>query len=279
MGMKEIQTALNDIFGQQATVLADCLGEAGILANGMVHRIESIGADGELSGQLRAVVEAIGLAETKIPQVQTAVCNLMEEWGLEPEITPGATRIDLDTQDLPPYEEDPDVDYSEAQTAHAVSTVLVHCPKGIITPDTEIMIVQRGSGDGIIGSWSGVSGYTIPDNSSDPALYTARKELTEECNLSGEELDGIELHKGKKFQEPRLKGGTINIRPLVGLCRGDDKPRVQVDGDEVVNTKWVKLGEIRSHPNLSPGFLTDTLPKALEGLGYSARTVKRMLGI
>jgi hypothetical protein len=107
-------------------------------------------------------------------------------------LSPGlAEEIRKTTKGAQLYKGGPAVDYSTTQNAYAVNITLMygnftHDPtSGICRPtsDTEILIVQRASGDGKLGSWSGVSGYLDRPDLNDPLRHAVVTELREEVGL------------------------------------------------------------------------------------------------
>ncbi len=208
---------------------------------------------------------------------------------------------------LPPYKGDPKglaVDYTNAAVAYAVNVVLIHggmrwhnTGRYLPTADTKVLLVERASGDGKIGSKSGVSGYIdvlydpdLLDEAFDPIAYAARTELEEEVGISPSEVSTIDLYLGARvspevnlalggrFEEVRFGGtGTLHVLPLLGICHGPELPPIQLNPAELRSFDWVPLCEVVNHPDLSPGYLEQTLPHALGTTGLSALGVRRCL--
>ena len=221
--------------------------------------------------------------------------------------------ISQNTAHLPAWPEDPtQCDYTNAQTAYAVNVTLLHgdfewhpaTGTHLPTRQTKALLVQRASGDGQIGSESGVSGYVatrrdpqgkVKPEYIDPIAYTARAELHEECGIPWEAISTIGLHLGsvitahinlalgQRFTEPRFgQGGVlrkncvVHVLPMLGLCLGDNRPQIAPDPKEVSGYAWVPLGEV-SRRNLSSGYLKFTLPNALGALGLTNETVDKLI--
>ncbi|HEV7928531.1 MAG TPA: NUDIX domain-containing protein [Nitrosospira sp.] len=201
---------------------------------------------------------------------------------LNPELTKA---IRANAVGLPLYGEGPGVDYTHSPVAYATNvTVLDAATMGyneatglyVPTDETEALIVQRGSGDGRIGAWSGVSGYIdtmsdptgeLTDDEFDPVQFTARTELAEECGFTPQMLARVALCMGESFpvqRPPRI----IHILPFAGVYIGDSKPPIQVDGVELLDAAWVPLGQIRERKGIGSGYVRDTLPAALRALRF-----------
>lgn len=200
---------------------------------------------------------------------------------MNPEIS---REIRAHAEGLPLYGRGPGVDYTHSPIAYAVSITLLDAgtmeyqeDTGLYVPnqDTEALLVQRGSGDGRVGAWSGVSGYVdtmsdptgeLSDDEFDPVEFTARTELAEECNLAPQVIARIALRLGERFPHHRPPK-IIHILPLAGVCIGGQKPPVKVDGVELLDAAWVPIGRIAEHKGVSSGYVRDTLPSALRSLG------------
>ena len=210
---------------------------------------------------------------------------------------------------LPLYAGDPKgvaIDYTHSQVAYAVNVTLLvghfrRHPSGVQLPtrETRAMLVRRASGDGKVGSWSGVSGYVdtlsdperlLTNDAFDPVAYTARAELHEECGIAWEVVhaidmyvgailrDGINLALGRRFEEARFaQHGVVNVLPLLGVCH--EEPAVELDPRELSESKWVSLGEIAQTPDLSPGYVQSTLPRALGALGLRDSAIADLLQV
>lgn len=274
-----------------------------------------------IKSRIQDILEGLGAAATNLVDAERESRLLLAEWGVvasadpttvqasgterttKPTAFPETSHLDKAASSeiraavagLPLYNCGPGVDYTNAPVAYTASTVLMHGPTlqrnprtGRPTPttDTEILIVQRGSGDGVHGSWSGVSGYIdkvkdpagkIRDDDFDPVAHTAHAEMSEECGLSPDDAGKVTLGMGTRFTEPRRNGGTLHVLPVSGVYAGDEKPAMAVDGREVVDYRWVRLGEVSQLEGLSPGFITQTLPGVLEGLGLEQAEIQRIL--
>jgi hypothetical protein len=163
------------------------------------------------------------------------------------------------TEHLPLYQGGPGVDYTNAKTAYAANITLQH--------GRDILLVQRGSGDDVIGKWSGVSGYIdtpydpdqlLPPASFDPLRHTAYSELHEECGLMSEDIGRIALRMGRRFAVSNGER-TTHVIPLLGVVQGG-KPEIVIDGAELTGYQWHDLAMVPSLPDLSPGYLELTLP-------------------
>lgn len=208
---------------------------------------------------------------------------------------------------LPPWKGDPTgraIDYTNAPIAYVASTTLIHGdmqwhPAGLYLPTrkTKALLVQRASGDGVKGSWSSVSGYIdvlhdpeLTDEAFDPVLYAGRAEPHEECGISWKTMSAIELHLGsilsygvnltlgQRFEEPRFGGhGLSHIVTMLGVCHGSKPPAIHPNPKELGAYAWVPLEEIANRPNLSPGYLENTLPSALGSLGLRPEAIQELL--
>lgn len=208
---------------------------------------------------------------------------------------------------LPPYEGDPTgraIDYTGSPVAYAVNVTLIHGdmtwhPSGLYlpSPQTKALLVRRASGDGIKDSESGPSGYidilhddVLEDDAFDPVAYAGRVEPHQECGIPMKVMNTIDLHLGavlsygvnfalgRRFQEPRFGGHGINhIVPILGVCHGPKPPTIQLKQDELSAYDWVPLQEIPDRPNLSPGYLENTLPSALGSLGLRPQAIQKLL--
>lgn len=196
--------------------------------------------------------------------------------------------------------------YTGADVAYAVNTNLLNgnlywhaAGVWLPTPRTQVMLVRRSSGDGQEGSLSGVSGYidrpydpALTDEAYDPVAYAVRKELSGECNIREERvraiglsmgsvfsLSGVDLAMGQRFAEPRFGGqGTLHVVPVLGMCYGT-KPPTRPNPEEVSEIVWVPLEQVARLPDLSPGYLENTLPNALGSLGLRPEAIRRLLQV
>lgn len=187
------------------------------------------------------------------------------------------------TKGLPLYLGGPAVDYTHAAHAYALNATLLHDPQR--TPNevlsdgpssaAQIMLVERASGHGVIGSFSGVSGYidTFKHDESvasfDPIAHTLREEFTTECGFTDQTLSAVDFYAGKITVEARTitPGAKISIVPILGLCA--EPPEITVNKTELASYRWVDLIAIGQTENLSPGYLNVTLPSALGAVGLN----------
>lgn len=189
------------------------------------------------------------------------------------------------TRDLPLYNGGPAVDYSNAKHAFALNATLLHdrkrSPEEVLargpSEDADILLVERGSGHGKIGSFSGVSGYIDTFTHADPIEHTLRDEFTTECGFD-DEFDLVDFHAGIPTVEKRtlIKDADITVVPILGLCV--ERPEVRVDGREVTSHRWVGLGAIRAFERLARNYDTITLPSALGAIGLKRDAIARLLG-
>jgi len=181
------------------------------------------------------------------------------------------------TTQLPLYNGGPGVDYTHAETAYAAYVTLIHLMDDgtVATPD--ILLVKGRGGERNPSVWGAVSGYidtmndpqgVLSDALFDPVAFTARNELAEECSLAESATDVIDLRLGRPFAEPRRGGrGVVHILPLLGICRGRYKPPVKTDGTELIGHAWAPITQVLRWPDLSPGYMSHTLPRALGTIG------------
>lgn len=210
------------------------------------------------------------------------------------------------TNGLPPY---PDknghrVNYhSEKVTrAYALNATLLHDPWR--TPEevweygpsevSEIMLVERASGDGVIGSFGGVTGYidtprdpaTLhpktrrpigpPNPYFDPIAHTLREGFETECGFTSEAFRLIAFYAGHISTEARTElPGDISVVPILGICA--ERPDVTLDPKELASHKWERLKRLKHVDKLSPGYLKRTLPSAIAVLGIDASGFKNLL--
>lgn len=201
------------------------------------------------------------------------------------------------TEGLPKYVENgvetTAVDYKGAEWSYAINITLLHDASSdlivqgeIPSTNAEVMLVERAGGHGKIGDFSGVSGYIgerfdpnadegLPDLEDifDPIEYALDEELREECNLTPDELDGINFLAGNWIdfrrtpQEYTRQGSMIRVVPVVGLCTV--KPLIVPKKDEITSYRWSKLSEIKHATDLEPGYYPKTLPACLGALGLT----------
>lgn len=188
------------------------------------------------------------------------------------------------TAGLPLYMGGPGVDYRGAAQAYAANVTLLHDPNRTQTavgsgyvpsPEAEVLIVQRQSGEGVLGSWSGVSGYVdtmydptgaVAAEEFDPLLHTVRTELSEECGLLQDYTATIDVHLGKRFVVER-PGCTLHVLPLLGILPPGNKPAIAILRTELSDYCWCRLADVAIQPALSPGYIQQTLPHALGAIG------------
>lgn len=202
-----------------------------------------------------------------------------------------AAEIRAATEGAEPYMGGPRIHYGKLRDAYAANVILMcglerNESTGLLvpSPDTEVLLVQRGSGDGVHHSWSGVSGYIDRPDLEDPLHHTVTTELKEEAGISPEDSDnfgfyvGQLYHIGQRFGEPRRGDGTVHVIP-VAMTVGH-KPDVRPDGIEVVDHRWAQLGHIAAlggEISFSPGYLDNTLPNALAAFGMTRPEANRLI--
>lgn len=196
------------------------------------------------------------------------------------------------TRELPLYMGGPAVNYTKALHAYALNATLLH--DALRTPDevtlhgpsknAEILLVERAGGHGVVGSFSGVSGYidTLRDPESkkpqeefDPIWHTLQEEFRTECGIPN--LSDIDFRAGTPTVEARTitPGAYITVVPLLGLCI--EKPEIVVDGIEVASYKWIGLEAIRRFDHrLARGYRNVTLPAALGAIGLQGEAFSRL---
>lgn len=205
--------------------------------------------------------------------------NEWQTWG--PKI-----RASVTNQQLPCYRGQAGiVDYTNAREQFALNAALLYnvpmvhdhqANRRLPRPHvhTEVLVAQRGSGDGVIGSWSGVSGFIDvvndpaggPDENFDLITHTVRAEFREEGGMTDEDLDKIEWFVGPHDVWPAGRNGSLYLLPMVGVWQGDDKPTFKPDGHELTAHAWVPIHRLKHHPDLADDFLEHTLAKALYSL-------------
>jgi len=199
-------------------------------------------------------------------------------------LIPGlAAEMRMATKDAELYNGGPGVHYGTTKDAYAVNVTLMYGlegPDGVPTGETEILVVQRGSGDGTHGSLSGISGYLDRPDLSDPLAHAIVTELREEIAvLTDGSLTGFTAHVGRRFAEPRRADGTLHVIPVALVA--NSKPDVQPDGHEVSAARWIKIGGIAAlgmEVSFSPGYLDNTLPGVLAAFGIEKPEAYRMMG-
>lgn len=204
-----------------------------------------------------------------------------------------SVELSENTKDLPLYRGGPAVDYTEARHAYALNATLLHDPRQ--DPEqvlsrgpseaAQILLVERASGHGVVGSFSGVSGYidTLHNPASkgtrasfDPIAHTLKEEFITECGFTEHSFSLVDFYAGRPTTEKRTitPGARISVVPILGLCIR--RPEIIVDKTELRSYRWVGLQAIK-YENLSRGYLTVTLPAALRAIGLKGDTLSRLL--
>lgn len=197
------------------------------------------------------------------------------------------------TRELPLYRGGPAVDYTNAPHAYALNATLLYDPQrtpGELRQDgpseaAEILLVERASGHGEIGSFSGVTGYidTLrhPDGQNagaqfDPVAHTLREEFETECGFT-DHFDLVDFYAGPPTVEVRTitPGAKITVVPILGLCY--ERPEIDINTDELASYKWIGLTAIRATERLARGYRRVTLPSALGALGIRGEALARAL--
>lgn len=197
------------------------------------------------------------------------------------------------TKDLPRYRGGPAVDYTEARHAYALNATLLYDPQqnseDVLsngpTETAQILLVERASGHGVVGSFSGVSGYidTLhnPDVEGDvlfdPIAHTLREEFVTECGFTEQSFNLVNFLAGKPTTEQRTitPGAKISVVPILGLCTR--LPEITVNKAELRSYKWIGLRAIKYTENLARGYLNITLPSALGAIGLKGDALNRLL--
>lgn len=199
------------------------------------------------------------------------------------------------TRELPLYLGGPAVDYTDALHAYALSATLLHDserpPKDVLvhgpSKKAQVLLVERASGHGVIGSFSGVTGYidTLfnPSESSDevrffdPIAFTLRDELVTECGFEDRTFGLVDFYAGVPTVEPRTANpeARITVVPVLGLCT--ERPEIVLDPRELASYKWTNLEDIKITEKLSAGYRTVTLPSALGALGMHPDAIAKLL--
>lgn len=206
-----------------------------------------------------------------------------------------SAEISETTKGLPLYKGGPAVDYTEAKHAYALNATLLH-DSGLNREElllhgpseaAQILLVERASGHGAIGSLSGVSGYidTLQDPDAkdtdapfDPIAYTLREEFVTECGFTEQTFDLVDFYAGKPTVENRTfkPGAKITVVPILGLCA--QKPDVFVNRAELASYRWIGLEAIKRTEKLAQGYLSTTLPSALGAIGLRGAALTELLG-
>ncbi|HEU5187672.1 MAG TPA: NUDIX hydrolase [Candidatus Saccharimonadales bacterium] len=185
----------------------------------------------------------------------------------------------------------PEVDYTHARERYAVSITVVHVPRfdparagrHALTKNTPALLVQRASGHGEIGSWSGVSGYIgmvnpppcedpadqVDPEEHDPVYYTICAELNEECGLTPEFIKSLVLYPGERFWEPTFPGGRVHVIPVLAVYSGEWLPQITLKLDELSDYAWVSLGRIHAVSCVNAGYIKNTLPRILRAMPHT----------
>jgi hypothetical protein len=198
------------------------------------------------------------------------------------------------TKDLPLYGGGPAVDYTAARHAYALNATLLHDPQqdpGCVLSNgpseaAQILLVERASGHGVVGSFSGVSGYidTLynPDAENtdvlfDPIAHTLKEEFVTECGFTEQSFDLVDFYAGKLTTEDRTitPGAKISVVPILGLCARI--PEISVDKAELASYRWIDLQAIKHTESLARGYLGVTLPSALGAIGLEGNALDRLL--
>lgn len=200
----------------------------------------------------------------------------------------------------------PGVSYVNTAVAYVANLTLIHeaslgqeaydgMSRYTLTKDSEILLAQRGHGDGnSYGLWGGVSGYidtmydpridrtdsqALKANEAifDPIAYTARTELQEECGMDVASIQRVRLYLGERFSTQMGSNGRLHVMPLSGVYTGAERPAITVDGHELLDAQWVPLGQVAEWNDIKPSYLHTTLPRALGGLGVDVAQVRDLL--
>jgi len=192
------------------------------------------------------------------------------------------------TRELPFYRGGPAVDYTNALHAYALNATLLFDPErapGEIlrrgpSDVAEVLLVERASGHGKIGTFSDVTGYIDTfrgqDEQFDPVRHTLREELETECGFT--EFNMIDFHAGIPTVEQRTRNpkARITIMPVLGLCH--ERPSIEINTDELASYKWVGLTAIKATEQLEAGYRRVSLPSALGIVGLTGDSLARFLG-
>jgi len=198
------------------------------------------------------------------------------------------------TKGLPLYQGGPAVDYTEAKHAYALNATLLYDPQQdperVISNGpseaAQILLVERASGHGVVGSFSGVSGYIDnlynPDVENadvlfDPIAHTLREEFVTECGFTDQSFDLVDFHAGKPTTEERTitPGAKISVVPILGLCT--QMPEISVNKAELASYRWIGLQAVKHAENLARGYMNVTLPSALGAIGLKGDALNRLL--
>lgn len=204
-----------------------------------------------------------------------------------------STELSENTKELPLYKGGPAVDYTEAKHAYALNATLLHDPQrdpeDVLSEGpsevAQILLVERASGHGVIGSLSGVSGYIDTfyhpaggdDVLFDPIAHTLREEFVTECGFTEQSFNLVDFHAGMPTTEKRTitPGAKISVVPILGLCT--EVPEIIVDKVELRSYRWIGLQAIKYTENLARGYLNVTLPSALGAIGLRGDVLNRLL--
>ena len=197
------------------------------------------------------------------------------------------------TCELPLYRGGPAVDYTNAPHAYALNATLLYDPGR--TPEdvcqdgpsetAEILLVERASGHGVVGSFSGVTGYidtfrhADTENAGmqfDPVAHTLKEEFETECGFT-DHFDLIDFYAGMPTVEARTitPGAKITVVPILGLCH--ERPAIDINTDELASYKWIGLTAIKATEQLARGYREISLPSALGAIGIRGEALARLL--
>lgn len=201
------------------------------------------------------------------------------------------TEMIENTRELPLYGGGPAVDYTNALHAYALNATILFDPERAphdVRRDgpsdaAEVLLVERASGHGEIGSFSDVTGYIDIVRSSDgatdfdPVAYTLREELETECGFTKRHFKKIDFYAGTPTVHPRTRNpkAKITVVPVIGLCH--ERPLVEVNRKELASYKWVGLAAIKATERLERGYRSISLPSALGAIGLTGEALARLL--
>lgn len=192
------------------------------------------------------------------------------------------------TAGLPLYQGGPGVDYRKAPHAYALNVTLLfdrqQTPNEVrangLSLAAQVLLVERGGGDGVVGSLSGITGYidTLRDPSNhfneqfDPIVHTLQDELMTECGFTESSLRPIDFYAGppRTYNRSFYPGTKITMVPVLGLSH--ELPDIVVDGQELKSHVWVDVEGVHQVQKLARGYLERDLPAALGtlSLGYTS---------
>lgn len=193
------------------------------------------------------------------------------------------------TRELPFYRGGPAVDYTNALHAYALNATLLfdpeRGPQEILrqgpSDAAELLLVERASGDGDIGTFSDVTGYIDTFRGQgeyfDPVAHTLREEFETECGFTKRHFKMIDFHAGIPTVEQRTRNprAKITVMPVLGLCH--ERPAIEINTDELASYKWVGLTAIKAVERLEAGYRRVSLPSALGIIGLTGESLARLL--